>query len=118
MKVRSTRLLVVVGFLYSFSFPIASMATSLYHPSTGDRDTVHWDHLKSTKARAEVVAELEAARNDGSLRIMQSESGFDSFTSNPSPSNGTKTREQVRQEFLNMTVTEKAEAAKLYGGNR
>lgn len=35
----------------------------------GDRGTNWLDHIKSTKTRAEVVAELEQARRDGSLRV-------------------------------------------------
>lgn len=109
MKVRSTRLLAIVGF--ALAFPLVSTASTVYHSANTEAGyTVHWDHFKSTKTRAEVVVELEAANKNGSLRIMQLQTlGF--FAP---PFKGTKTREQVRQELVTMTAAEKAESAKLY----
>jgi hypothetical protein len=106
MKVRSTLSLAILATV--MALPAVSMASS-NHLTYSESGYVYWDHFKSTKTRAEVVAELEAAIKDGSYRRMQLQSlGF--FT----PSKGTKTREQVRQELFSMTAAEKAEAAKQY----
>ncbi|MBS7809283.1 DUF4148 domain-containing protein, partial [Variovorax sp. PCZ-1] len=92
---------------------VVSMASTVYHPANTDAGyTIHWDHFKSTKTRAEVVSELEAAIKDGSYRRMQLQSL--GFFATPK---GTKTREQVRQELFSMTAAEKTEAAKLYSAN-
>ncbi|MBS7809263.1 DUF4148 domain-containing protein, partial [Variovorax sp. PCZ-1] len=60
MKVRSTLSLAILATF--MALPVVSMASTVYHPANTDAGyTIHWDHFKSTKTRAEVVSELEAA---------------------------------------------------------
>ena len=45
---------------------------SLWHPESGEANARYYpDHAQSTKTRAEVLAELEAARQDGTLFLIQ-----------------------------------------------
>jgi len=93
--------------------PGLGSATSLWHQSgygNGDA-TFHPDHFKSTKTRAEVIKELEAARKDGSLWYLQ--------RSLPVPvknAGAGRTREEVQQEVLNLTVEERRQLQMI--GNR
>ena len=49
----------------ALTLPVMAQANSLYHPASGEAGfTEHLDHLKSTKTRAQVMAELEAARKE------------------------------------------------------
>ena len=74
--------------------PFAPFAASEYHFVGGEIGyTRHPDHVQSVKSRAEVVAELEAARKDGTLTLMQRSLPL------PSKDSGlTKTRAQVEAE--------------------
>ena len=48
----------------AMTLPVMAQANSLYHPADTDAGyTEHPDHWKSTKTRAQVMAEVEAARN-------------------------------------------------------
>jgi hypothetical protein len=85
MKVSSKHLVAIVGF--ALTFPVASMATSGIN------------HSNSSKSRAEVMAELEAARKDGSLRAMQSDSGYDPFPYPSSSFKSSRTRAEVVAEL-------------------
>lgn len=107
MKVRSTLSLAILATV--MALPAVSMASSNHSTYSESGNMFHWDHFKSTKTRAEVIAELSAAQKDGSLRQYESESG--SFIV-PKATGPSKTREQVRQELFSMTATEKAELAK------
>ncbi|CAN7765893.1 DUF4148 domain-containing protein [Pseudorhodoferax sp. LjRoot39] len=52
--------------------PFSSFAASEYHFVGGEIGfTRHPDHAQSQRSRADVVAELEAARRDGTLALMQ-----------------------------------------------
>jgi len=56
----------------ALTLPVMAQANSLYHPADTDAGyTEHPDHWKSTKTRAQVMAEVEAARKDGTLALMQ-----------------------------------------------
>ena len=56
----------------AMTLPVLAQANSLYHPAQGEVGfTEHLDHWKSTKTRAQVMAELEAARKDGTLALIQ-----------------------------------------------
>ena len=83
--------------------PGLSFATSEWHPSNGEAGfTYHPDHVKSTKTRAEARAELEAARKDGTLALMQRGAPLPPKATGPG-----KTREQVISELLNETPQER-----------
>jgi hypothetical protein len=83
--------------------PGLASATSLWHESNGEGGaTFHPDHMKSTKTRAEVLQELEAARKDGSLWYLNR--GLPMPVKNAGPG---RTREEVRNEVLNLTVEER-----------
>ncbi|MFY9514586.1 MAG: DUF4148 domain-containing protein [Rubrivivax sp.] len=78
-----------------FGAPALAQANSVWHPAIGEAGVVErGDHFKSTKTRAEVMAEAEAARKDGSLLLI--ERGL------PLPAKGVgtaKTRQQVKDEM-------------------
>lgn len=81
----------------AMTLPVMAQANSLYHPANNEAGyTVHPDHWKSTKTRAEVLAELEAARKDGTLALMQRNAPLPMKATGPS-----KTRQQVIDEMLN-----------------
>ena len=83
--------------------PGFASATSLWHDAGGEAGaTFHPDHIKSTKTRADVLQELEVARKDGSLWYLQR--GLAVPVNNAGPG---RTREEVRNEVLNLTVEER-----------
>ena len=113
MNIRKTILLSAVA--VAFAAPGLSSATSLWHQSNLERgDTFYPDHLKSSKTRAEVVQELEVARQDGtfstSLAINRNYSIF-----KKTPGSG-KTRAEVLNELLTMSAEEKNRMEELYSG--
>ena len=56
----------------AMTLPVLAQANAQYHPAVGEVGfTEHADHWSSTKTRAQVVAEVEAARKDGTLTLMQ-----------------------------------------------
>jgi Domain of unknown function (DUF4148) len=111
MKVRSTLSLAIVGF--AMALPAVSMASSVYHPANTEQGfTVHWDHFQSTKTRAQVMAELDAARKDGSIRFLTLGMAVPTKPTVPA-----KTREQVRQELLSMSAADKASTSIYANGN-
>lgn len=78
-------------------------ATSLWHAAPGEEGaTFHPDHIKSTKTRAEVLKELDAARKDGSLWYLQQ--GLPVPTKAIGPG---RTRAEVQREVLDMTIEER-----------
>jgi hypothetical protein len=87
------------------TLPVMAQASSLYHPTSGDAGfTEHLDHLKSTKTRAQVLAELETARKDGTLALMQCNQN------GPLPMEATgsgKTRQEVVADMLNESPEER-----------
>ena len=75
------------------------------HRHSPDRGAIfHPEHFKSTKTRADVLRELEAARKDGSLWYL--ERSLPVPVKNATPG---RTREEVRNEVLNLTVEERRE---------
>jgi hypothetical protein len=86
-------------------------ATSLWHDAGGEAgSTFHPDHVKSTKTRADVLQELEAARKDGSLWYLQR--GLPVPVKNAGPG---RTREEVRNEVLNLTAEERRQLQMIGG---
>lgn len=113
MNIRKTILLSAVA--VAFAAPGLSSATSLWHQSNLERgDTFYPDHLKSSKTRAEVVRELEVARQDGTLsRSVAIDRNF-SIIKKPLVSG--KTRAEVQNELLTMSAEEKNRMEELYSG--
>ena len=69
---RTHRLVTLAAVALVLSAPGLVSATSLWHTASGEAsDSFHPDHIKSTKTRAQVMAEVEAARKDGTLAILQ-----------------------------------------------
>ena len=91
--------------------PGLASASSLYHAADGEVGvTTHPDHVQSTVSRDDVLRSVEIARKDGSLAAL-SRGGSLPIKATSSP----KTREQVRQEYLNMSAEEKQQIKELYG---
>ena len=91
--------------------PGLASASSLYHPAGGEVGfTTHPDHFQSSLSRSDVLESVVAARKDGTLAILQRGGALPAKAMGPS-----KTREQVQQEFLNMSDAEKERLQELYG---
>lgn len=99
---------------FAIAAPGLASASSLYHPADGEVGmTTHPDHMQSTMSRGDVLQAVEAARKDGTLAILSRGGAL------PVKSTGvTKTREQVQQEFLNMSAAEKKALLDMNGGAR
>jgi hypothetical protein len=79
----------------AMTLPVLAQANSLYHPAQGEVGfTEHPDHWKSTKTRAQVMAEVEAARKDGTLALIQRGAPLPIKNTGPA-----KTRQQVIDEM-------------------
>lgn len=92
-----------VAFISTLVLSGLSQATSIYHAADGEAGyTYHPDHFKSTKSRADVLVELEAARKDGTLAMMQR--GAPLPVKNAGP---TKTRQQVIDEMRSESPEER-----------
>jgi hypothetical protein len=71
----------------------------------------HLDHWKSTKTRAQVMAEVEAARKDGTLALMQRNAPLPIKATGPG-----KTRQQVIAEMLNESPEQRRARMELQSG--
>lgn len=81
--------------------PFAATATSLYHFVGGEIGyTFNPDHAKSTKARADVIKELVAARKDGSLSLQQGEAYLPLPQKTVGAGGTDRTRAEVRREAI------------------
>lgn len=79
----------------AIALPGLSQATSIYHAASGEAGfTYHADHARNGKSRAEVLAELDAARKDGTLALIQRGAPVPIRQAGPA-----KTREQVIDEM-------------------
>ena len=86
-------------------------ASSLYHPAGGEvGSTTHPDHVQSTLSRGEVRQAVVEAQKDGTLAILSRGRAVPTKATGPG-----KTREQVQQEYLNMTPAEKQRTQELFG---
>ncbi len=84
-----------VAVVSTLALPGLAQATSIYHPAPGEVGyTYQPDHFKSTKSRADVIAEIEAARKDGTLALMQRGAPLPIKNAGPA-----KTRQQVIDEM-------------------
>jgi hypothetical protein len=99
----------------AFAAPGLSSATSLGYPAQGDSvGPFPQEHFQSTKTRAEVMRELEVARQDGTL--LTNSSRDYPFTKKFLGSG--KTRAEVQNELLTMSAEEKKRMRELYRGGR
>lgn len=86
-----------VAITASIALPGLSQATSLYHAANSEAGfTYHPDHAKNGKTRAEVLIELDAARKDGTLVLMQRNAPLPIKSTGPG-----KTRQEVIDEMRN-----------------
>ena len=89
------RLALVPAVAFAFTLPMAAQANSVWHLGPGEAGvTYHPDHFKSTKTRAQVMAEVEAARKDGTLALLQRGEPLPIKSSEPP-----KSRQQVIDEM-------------------
>ncbi len=101
-----------VAALSSLALPGLSQATSNYHAASGEAGfTYHPDHATNGKSRAEVLAELETARKDGSLAFTQRGAPVPVKYAGPS-----KTRQQVIDEMRNESPAERRAREELTRG--
>lgn len=64
--------LATITVVSTLALPGLSQATSMFHAENSEAGfTFNADHFQSTKSRADVLAELEAARKDGTLDLIQ-----------------------------------------------
>ena len=92
--------------------PASSYADSMWHPAGGDVGfTYHPEHIKSTKTRAEVVQELEAARNDGTLARYQNAAPIPIKNAGPG-----KTRQQVIDDMRSEAAADRRARASFQMG--
>lgn len=83
----------------AMTLPVMAQASSLYHAAPGEAGfTEHPDHLKSTKTRAQVIAEIETARKDGTLALTQRNQNASLPMGVMAPG---KTRQEVVADMLN-----------------
>jgi len=79
----------------TLALPGLSQATSVYHAASGEAGfSYHPDHAVNGKSRAEVLAELEAARKDGTLALIQRGAPLPIKNAGPA-----KSRQQVIDEM-------------------
>lgn len=99
----------------AFAAPGLSSATSQGYPAQGDSvGPFRQDHFQSTKTRAQVVQELEVARQDGSLPT-----GTELNRNYPVDKQvlgSGKTRAEVQNELLTMSAEETRSLRELYRG--
>ena len=105
--------LAIIPAVVTISLPLTATADSMWHSTPGE---VGWilvpEHFKSTKTRADVLAELQAAREDGTLAILQRGGALPTRSTAPS-----KTRQQVIAEMRAESPEEKRARLEIYGGN-
>ncbi|MEI2677405.1 MAG: DUF4148 domain-containing protein [Burkholderiaceae bacterium] len=109
----NTRRIIAAAAVIAFALtsPMGASATSLWHDAPGEAGaTFHPDHFKSTKTRADVLQELEAARKDGSLWYLQRGLPIPEKSTGPG-----KTRAEVQREVLSMTAEERRQWQMLGG---
>ena len=113
MNIRKTILLSAAA--VAFAAPGLSSATSLWHETKGDSGPeFRPDHFQSSKTRAEVSQELQAARQDGSFSHNLARNWP---TAVPAKSEGAgKTRAEVQNELLTQSSEDKQRALSLYLG--
>jgi hypothetical protein len=93
---RFDKFAIATAVISALALPGLAQATSLYHAAGGEAGfTYHPDHATNGKSRAEVLAEREAARKDGTLALIQRGAPLPIKNAGPA-----KTRQQVINEML------------------
>lgn len=101
-----------VAVICTFSLPGLSQATSIYHAAGGEVGfTYHPDHATSGRSRADVLAELDAARRDGTLALIQRGAPLPIKLAGPP-----KTRQQVIDEMRSESPEQRRLRMELLGG--
>ena len=91
----SIRLVLLPAGAIAMTLPLAAQANPAWHTAPGEAGvTYHPEQFKSTKTRAQVMAEVEAARKDGSLALLQRGAPLPMKSVEPP-----KTRQQVIDEM-------------------
>lgn len=110
MNIRQATLLSVIT--AAITLPGLSFANSVWHPASGEAGfTDHPDHFKSTKTRADVRTELEAARKDGTLALMQRGAPVPAKAVGPG-----KMRQEVLNEVHNESPAARRARMELHSG--
>lgn len=103
--------------LIGLAAPGFALANSLWHEAKGDASaTIHPEHVQSSKTRAQVVQELQAAKADGSFynSYYSLNQGVPPTVRSAGPG---KTRSEVVSELVNMSDAERARMKELYSPN-
>ena len=101
-----------VAVISTLALPGFSQATSVYHATSGEAGyTFHPDHATNGKSRADVLAETEAARRDGTLALMQRGAALPIKSAGPA-----KTRQQVIDEMRNESPEQRRARMELTAG--
>lgn len=97
MSLRKLSLLVVLS--STILAPLAATASDMGRPAVGDVVYLPYqlDHEPSTKTRAQVLAEAEAARTAGSLTLGQGDVVMPGLPQSTGPG---RAREEVRKEAI------------------
>ena len=107
-----THLIALKAILLATALPMTAQADSLWHPAPTEQGfTYHSDHFKSTKTRAQLMAEVDAARKDGTLTLMQRGLPVP-IKSSAAP----KTRQQVVDEMRSEAPEAQRARLELYSG--
>jgi Domain of unknown function (DUF4148) len=103
MSIPSTpKIIITAACAAMLATPGMSFGTSEWHLVNGEVGYIfHPEFFKSAKTRADVQAELDAARKDGSLWYLMR--GFPV----PVKSTGERSREEVRKDVLNMNFEQR-----------
>lgn len=111
MTVRKPLPLSLIALALTIAAPGLASASALYHPAGGEVGmTTHPDHVQSNMSRGDVLRSVDVARKDGTLAILSRGGALP-----VKATGGSKTREQVQQEYLNMSAAEKQRIQELYG---
>jgi|LNAP01.1.fsa_nt_gb hypothetical protein len=105
MTRKFSTLLIVSGLM---AVPALSQANSIWHESNGESDRYVPEHWSSTKTRADVLAELDAAKADGTMSKIQR--GLAVPVKN---AEAPKTRQQIIDELRNESPQARSARAEL-----
>ena len=109
---RFEKFAVAITITSTLALPGLSQATSVYHAASGEAGfTYHPEHAVNGKSRAEVLVELEAARKDGTLALIQR--GAPLPVKNVGPA---RTRQQVIDEMRNESPEQRRGRLELTSG--
>jgi hypothetical protein len=105
--------LAIIPAVVTISLPLTANADSMWHSTPGEAGWILVpEHFESTKNRADVLADVQAARKDGTWAILQRGAALPTRSTAPS-----KTRQQVIAEMRAESPEEKRARLEIYGGN-